>query len=252
LESTCSIDIKFFPFDTQRCDFKFTAWSYRKDDVVMDIGTDGIDLRDYIPNSQWDVVGTSKNDVDTDESAVIFTVIIKRKPLFYLLNVVCPVIMLSLLMVFTFVLPISSGERAGYCITVFLSLAVFLTIVASQMPKNSEQTSALAIYMLVMTILSTLIVIITLCEVRLSTRTLPEDRINGFYRFTYKLSMCLRCKSCCKGKNQVEILNKETSSPATWMEVVNGLDFLLFWLFILTTFALTAAAIPIAASGASP
>jgi len=211
----------------------------------MDIGTDGIDLRDYIPNSQWDVVGTSKNDVDTDESAVIFTVIIKRKPLFYLLNVLSPNIMLSLLSTFTFVLPISSGERSGYCITVFLSLAVFLTIVASQMPKNSEQTSALAVYLLFMTILSTLIVVITLCEVRLSKRALPEDRINGFYRFTYKLSMCLRRKTCFQTKYKVttvypetetpvkEIANEERSSPESWMEIVDGLDFLLFWLFML-------------------
>ena len=229
----------------------------------MNIGTKGILLESYSPHNQWDVIGTDTREVNTGESAVIFTVKIKRKPLFYLLNVICPVILLSLLSAFTFVLPISSGERAGYSITTFLSLAVFLTIVASELPKNSEKTSIISVYLFLMTVLSTLIVMITLCEVRLSTRTLPGDRVNAFYRFTYKFSMFLQCKSCGKAKNQIELispekeksnkefLNEETMSPKSWMDIVDGLDFLLFWLFILITSICTTVLIPLAASGGS-
>ena len=38
-QSSCSIDIKYFPFDVQTCQLKFVAWSYSKAEVSTQ--TDG-------------------------------------------------------------------------------------------------------------------------------------------------------------------------------------------------------------------
>ncbi|WAR21560.1 ACHA6-like protein [Mya arenaria] len=262
LESTCSVDITYFPFDIQSCDLKFTAWSYEKDDVDLNLGSNGISLKDYTPNNQWDVVSTSSNEINTGESAVNFTIKMKRKPNFYILNIVAPVILLSLLNAFTFVLPVASGERAGYSVTVFLSLAVFLTIVASEMPNNSENTSIFSVYLMTMTTFSTLIVMLTLVEVRLSIRTIPDQPINKFYQVLYKLSLLLQCNGCRTRDKVVPLQNKDENPkddtdvdenvydlPANWHDVLDSIDFLLFWFFVIVTVIVTTACMLAARNG---
>lgn len=272
LEATCSIDITFFPFDKQTCELKFIAWSYTKADVNLNIGNKGIILNDYDPNSQWDIMSTSTKDTNSYESSITFSLTLKRKPSFYIMNIIFPVILLSILNCFTFVLPVMSGERASYAITVFLSLAVFLTIVASQLPKNSDKTSWLAVYLMTMTTLSTLIVLICLIEVRLSTRTPEEEPLSRPYYFLYKISQVLRCKTrkqkrvCnlnpyedeklkCNGASITELENDTSGldkshqgidgkqitphEHITWLCVVNAIDFFAFWISILITFVFT-------------
>ena len=185
LESTCSVDITYFPFDTQTCILYFVAWSYSKYDVDLNIGSNGVQFESYEPNSQWYIKSTSASETNTNDASVIFEIQLSRKPSFYMLNIVCPVILLSVLNCFSFVLPVASGERAGYAITVFLSMAVFLTIVASELPKNSDNTSLLSIYLTCMTTLSTIIVMICLLEVRLLYR--DESSISKPYRYIYRL-----------------------------------------------------------------
>lgn len=275
LEATCSIDIVYFPFDTQTCELKFVAWSYTKADVNLNIGSKGILLNDYLPNSQWDIKSTSASETDTFESSVTFSVTMRRKPLFYVLNVILPVILLTILNCFTFMLPVVSGERASYGITVFLSLAVFLTIVASELPKNSDKTSWLAVYLIAMTTLSTLIVVICLIEIRLSSRTPEEEPLSKPYHFIYKFCQILRCKTCRRQRvndigskalnggvasTQISVVDQELGSfeqnkmrckkelrdrkiadeiEITWINVVNAIDFFAFWLSILATVIFT-------------
>lgn len=54
-KSTCHIDVRWFPFDVQRCDLKFGSWTYggwSLDLQMMDADTTG-----YIANGEWDLVG---------------------------------------------------------------------------------------------------------------------------------------------------------------------------------------------------
>ncbi|KAH3746523.1 hypothetical protein DPMN_180931 [Dreissena polymorpha] len=107
-------------------------------------------------------------NINTDFSEIVFEVKLKRKPGFYITNIIIPVILLSILNTFSFVLPITSGERASFSVTVFLSLAVFLTIVAATLPTNSYNVSLLSVFLILMTVSSTLIVDLCLVEARLA------------------------------------------------------------------------------------
>ena len=54
-KSTCYIDVRWFPFDVQRCDLKFGSWTYggwSLDLQMMDADTTG-----YTANGEWDLVG---------------------------------------------------------------------------------------------------------------------------------------------------------------------------------------------------
>ncbi|KAI8761343.1 neuronal acetylcholine receptor subunit beta-4, partial [Biomphalaria glabrata] len=68
---------------------------------------------------------------------------IKRRPLYYGLNYLLPVLITSLLTIFVFVLPAESGEKIGYCLTVLLGYMVILTLIAADLPTTAEYTSIL-------------------------------------------------------------------------------------------------------------
>ena len=254
-ESTCEVDITYFPFDIQFCNLKFIAWSYTKARVQLHRGRRGMMLAEYSSNAEWDIEYTTALETKSHkESSVTFTIIMKRKPIFYIINIIIPVILLSVLDIFTFALPVTTGERASYAITVFLSLAVFLTIVAQQLPTNSDVISLLSVYLTTMEVLSTLIVLICIVQLRLATRTLEEEPVNRFYRAIFNVSMLLQCKRQESKvspnkipdettKDQLEKVDEYHSDrkkiKLTWMKVVSAMDYLLFWTFLLFTIAIT-------------
>ena len=54
-----------------------------------------------------------------------------------------PIVLNSILMNAVFALPIESGEKMSYCLTVLLSYVVFLTWVTENLPPVSTDTSIL-------------------------------------------------------------------------------------------------------------
>jgi hypothetical protein len=54
-------------------------------------------------------------------------------------------ILLSVLNIFTFQIPADIGERMGYTVTVWLSFAVFLTIISSSLPQCFDTVPVLSI-----------------------------------------------------------------------------------------------------------
>ncbi|KAK3584820.1 hypothetical protein CHS0354_006236 [Potamilus streckersoni] len=265
--STCGIDITYFPFDIQTCTLKLTAWSYTKSEVYVSEGNKGIILDDYEENSEWSIIDTSVDTLQkSGDAAIIFSIKLKRKPLFFLLNVILPVILLSLLNVCIFVLPAESGEKASFSVTVFLSLAVFLTIVTATLPQNSEKVSLLGIYLVLMASFSTLIVILTLFTLRLNFRKVDVDQIPSWLFKLQRTVEIVRCRRYTKilpammsqgdvpkfdpgytvsTKDPNSVFTKSNSPTSnekpkiTWNHICNALDFVFFWIFLLATIITT-------------
>ncbi|XP_060600265.1 neuronal acetylcholine receptor subunit alpha-7-like [Ruditapes philippinarum] len=259
-QSTCSVDITYFPFDTQECKLKFVAWSYSTYEVYMDSGDKGIELEEYESNSEWDVIDTSYSvNWESAESSVVFSIKIKRKPLYVLLSVIMPIIMLAVLNIFVFVLPCDSGEKASYSITVFLAFAVFLSIISATFPENSEVVALFSVYLIIQTLQSTVITLIALALTRYASfdglGTPVPHQLKAFLNV-------ITCKTCCAKyirKNQVtdieinaEKVTKKSNGKLdnkhfilktneqnsdhqsrfnTWKEVVNKLDVIFFVFF---------------------
>ncbi|WAQ96352.1 ACHA3-like protein, partial [Mya arenaria] len=151
--STCSLDITDFPFDEQSCELQFKAWSYYMEDLNMT--SDGVNLGDYEASSSWDIVDTlGYTDANQAEPNVRFRITMKRKPLFIIVTVVFPILACALLNICVFILPVESGERAGYSVTIFLALAVFLTIISTTLPANSEKIAIFSVYLIITTVAS--------------------------------------------------------------------------------------------------
>lgn len=65
---------------------------------------------------------------------------LKRKPQFYLINLIVPSMLITVMAALGYYLPVESGEKVSLQITVMLSLAVFQLLVADKLPPSADAT----------------------------------------------------------------------------------------------------------------
>ncbi|XP_068612922.1 neuronal acetylcholine receptor subunit alpha-7-like [Brachionichthys hirsutus] len=149
--STCNVDVRWFPFDIQRCELKFGSWTF--DGWLLDIQMKEADVSGYMINGEWDLleVPGGRHEVFYDCCAepypdVTFVVTLRRRTLFYALNLLIPCVLLSSMTLLVFLLPAKSGEKISLGITVLLSLTVFMLMVAEIMPATSDSVPLIGQY----------------------------------------------------------------------------------------------------------
>lgn len=154
---------------------KFGSWTYNGDEVTLQLhnGNPWVDLSDYWKSGTWDIVevpaflnvmnGTKGEPSDTDIS---FHITIRRKTLFYTVNLILPTLLISFLCILVFYLPaeagesslrsctrlttrrVSLGEKVTLGISILLSLVVFLLLVSKILPPTSLVLPLIAKYLL--------------------------------------------------------------------------------------------------------
>jgi nicotinic acetylcholine receptor len=154
LKSTCQIDVTYFPYDEQECKLKFGSWTYNGYQVSIAERSDAIELSNYVPNGEWDLLDTSYqvNIVrypccPEPFPDITFYIRIRRRVLYYLYSVVFPCVMLSILTLLVFCLPPESGEKIALGITVLLAFSVFMLAIAESMPETSEHIPLISIFL---------------------------------------------------------------------------------------------------------
>jgi len=169
--SSCSIDVRYFPFDEQKCEMIFGSWTYNSDQVRhlwYDGGTTTSNpfavVNDYARSGSWDVTlapGIIKTDEKRKLTTTVFFLHLRRKTLFFILNLIIPCVVIAILCWFTFLLPSTSGEKVGYAITLLLGLMVFLLLLFTVLPATSESVPLMAQFLLFIYIVN--VVSIILC-----------------------------------------------------------------------------------------
>lgn len=250
-ETRCSIDITYFPYDKQTCNVTFIVWSYSADEVIITKSSGGIDFYEYEENSVWTIVSTDSDiKKDSYESEITFTITLQRKPRYYVMNMILPVVCLGLLSLLVFIVPADAGEKMSYSVTVFLAFAVFLTIISAELPVNSESTSILSFYLVLQLMIGALVLIISSIQLRLHYRKSSRG-MSKFFVAIVRIDQFLRCvkryRLCCKkdvttvenfDKNEEE-QSTELEAAIEWSDVTNAIDFLCFWFLLLVNVGLT-------------
>uniref|UniRef100_A0A665UZH1 Neuronal acetylcholine receptor subunit alpha-7-like n=1 Tax=Echeneis naucrates TaxID=173247 RepID=A0A665UZH1_ECHNA len=170
-KSTCEINMRWFPFDVQRCELKFGSWTYGG--WSLDLKLLDADTSDYIPNGEWDLVEVQgkKNErvyacCPEPYPDITFTLVMRRRTLFYGLNLLIPCVVMSTLALFVFLLPAESKEKISLGITVLLSLAVLMLVVADIMPATSGSVPLMAQFLATTILIVALSVIATVVVLR--------------------------------------------------------------------------------------
>jgi len=96
-------------------------------------------------NQEWyvDVVTVERHEriytcCDEPYPDVTFTIHMKRRSLFYVINLISPCLLIYAVSFLGFFLPVESGEKVNLEITILLALVVFLLIVGETLPPTPD------------------------------------------------------------------------------------------------------------------
>lgn len=101
---------------------KFGSWTFNGDQVSLALynNKNFVDLSDYWKSGTWDIIEVPaylniyKNVGQPTETDITFNIIIRRKTLFYTVNLILPTVLISFLCVLVFYLPAEAGEKVAY------------------------------------------------------------------------------------------------------------------------------------------
>ncbi|XP_034037682.1 neuronal acetylcholine receptor subunit alpha-3-like [Thalassophryne amazonica] len=185
-KSSCPMDITYFPFDYQNCSMKFGSWTYDKAKIDLVLIGSKVNLKDFWESGEWEIIDAPgyKHDIKYNCCEEIYTDItysfyIRRLPLFYTINLIIPCLLISFLTVLVFYLPSDCGEKVTLCISVLLSLTVFLLVITETIPSTSLVIPLIGEYLLFTMIFVTLSIVITVFVLNVHyrtpmTHTMPE------------------------------------------------------------------------------
>lgn len=200
------MNVEYFPYDEQSCFMKFGSWTYNGNQVDLkhldqiagsNLVPIGIDLSEFYLSVEWDVleVPATRNEeyypgYDEPFSDITFKLTMRRKTLFYTVNLIIPCVGITFLTVLVFYLPSDSGEKVSnddfnhatlflmisifiqvtLCISILVSLTVFFLLLAEIIPPTSLAIPLLGKYLLFTMILVSLSVWTTVCILNLHYR----------------------------------------------------------------------------------
>ena len=235
----CKIRIRYFPFDSQSCELEFQSWWYPSSKMNLTFTTDEVVLilDQFKESTEWNLETSrgERYELPPGWGHVKFIFNVRRRYMFHVFNLILPLVCISILNLTVFILPAESGEKITLCISVFLTLAVFLTIITSSFPESSDEVSLLSIYVTLQLVYSGITICATVFALQLYHRS-GQCRVPWVYRQLCRLNRQQRCvkESICHAtgeSNAVEddkqTVNKELTSLTSdvcWASVSRAFD----------------------------
>uniref|UniRef100_A0A8C4YXN3 Cholinergic receptor, nicotinic, alpha 3 n=1 Tax=Gadus morhua TaxID=8049 RepID=A0A8C4YXN3_GADMO len=186
-KSSCKIDVTYFPFDYQNCTMKFGSWTYDKAKIDLVLIGSTINLKDFWESGEWTIIDAPgyKHDIKYNcceeiYPDITYSLYIRRLPLFYTVNMIIPCLLISFLTVLVFYLPSDCGEKITLCISVLLSLTVFLLVITEIIPSTSLVIPLIGEYLLFTMIFVTLSIVITVFVLNVHCRTPKTHTMPGW------------------------------------------------------------------------
>ncbi|XP_053677862.1 acetylcholine receptor subunit alpha-like isoform X2 [Anopheles nili] len=186
-KSSCEIDVEYFPFDEQTCVMKFGSWTYDGFQVDLrhidemnetNVVEVGVDLSEFYTSVEWDIleVPAVRNEkfytcCDEPYLDITFNITMRRKTLFYTVNLIIPCMGISFLTILVFYLPSDSGEKVSLSISILLSLTVFFLLLAEIIPPTSLVVPLLGKFVLFTMILDTFSICVTVIVLNIHFRS---------------------------------------------------------------------------------
>uniref|UniRef100_A0A8C1AWS4 Acetylcholine receptor subunit delta n=2 Tax=Cyprinus carpio TaxID=7962 RepID=A0A8C1AWS4_CYPCA len=190
--SSCSINVNYFPFDWQNCSLKFSSLTYNAKEISLHLKEEKdedersykvewiiIDPEGFTENGEWEIVhkparkNTYKNiPMESNKHQdITFYLIIRRKPLFYIVNIIIPCVLISFLASLVYYLPADSGEKMTLSISVLLAQSVFLLLISQRLPETSMAVPLIVKYLMFIMVLVTVVVLNCVIVLNLHFRT---------------------------------------------------------------------------------
>ncbi|XP_076807507.1 acetylcholine receptor subunit beta-like [Clavelina lepadiformis] len=178
-KSTCTINVALFPFDWQNCSMVFRSATYDRSHMELGFAYGEevfVDRNAFQSNGEWDLIQKPISIYNSNDDPLYqdmtFYFIMKRRPQFYVMNLIVPAVLLTSLSCLVFYLPSISCEKMTLSISILIGETVFLFLVAQKMPETSFAVPLIGSYMLFCTTLVILSVVfsVIVCNVHFRSK----------------------------------------------------------------------------------
>lgn len=103
---------------------------------------------------------------------VVFYLLIQRKPLFYVINIIAPCVLISSVAILIYFLPAKAGgQKCTVATNVLLAQTVFLFLVAKKVPETSQAVPLISKYLTFLMVVTILIVVNSVVVLNVSLRS---------------------------------------------------------------------------------
>ncbi|XP_046363997.1 neuronal acetylcholine receptor subunit alpha-7-like [Haliotis rufescens] len=239
----CNVDVELYPFDSLRCFMNLVVWSHSVTEVDLKprqsrAGVSSSNIRGQWSLTSAPIMSLKKHSDNKTMSTVKITLTLERLPTNFVFNFILPVMILSLLGTFVFLIPADSGEKVSFAITIPLSYGVYMGFLTNMVPQSSEGVSTFIIFLGITLSLSALFVILSIFSVRISARSNSRPVPKAFQRITVWVEHVKNCgrqrrlhpnhisedteqSDECEAKEHIQVM--------TWNRVSSALDLFFFW-----------------------
>ncbi|XP_072024572.1 neuronal acetylcholine receptor subunit alpha-10-like isoform X2 [Amphiura filiformis] len=176
--NSCKQRVRYFPFDTQLCEFRFASFSFNKSEIELfsDQRDDDFAVIRLLENIYWESRQLSifKESVprigfeDQQFSTLTYRILFSRRYTFHLLYLIVPGVLLSLVSPMVFYLPPISKQKLTFAVTNMLAFVVFQQLVTGSIPYRSDYKPILGTYLECMITLACIAVAATAIEIHVA------------------------------------------------------------------------------------
>ena len=226
-QSQCKFDLTFFPFDSQTCEIRIEGWRYRASQQAFVKYGAGFELRGFQEPEQWAIVDMKFEIYNTSIYLTAFPAVscfltLERKSSYYVMNIIIPSFILSLVEILTFTLPESSEGRLELSFACLLAFAVYQNAMSNDLPRSSDNTPLLSIYITSVMGYIFLAIIFHGIVIQLARKGKEKQKNPKWLRFIYRKSTKYKTSS-----------NSEPLSQPLWQQFAASFDRVAVCIYIL-------------------
>ncbi|XP_056277200.1 acetylcholine receptor subunit gamma [Pseudoliparis swirei] len=232
--SACAITVDYFPFDWQNCTMVFRSQTYSANEIKLVLKEEhnhtlewvDIDPEAFTENGEWaikhrpakKVINTQFTKDELEYQEVVFFLIIQRKPLFYIINIIAPCVLFSSLGLLVYFLPAKAGgQKCTMSIATLLGQTVFLFLIAKKVPETSRAVPLIGKYLMFVMSVTTMVVMNCVIVLNVSLRTpnthIMTDKVRKIFLNILPRLLRMQMRPWTPNGDNTDTIHGETLAP---------------------------------------
>ena len=256
-EGLCELNVVSYPMDSHLCNIIIQPSATDASGLRTRILSNGSDHGNFTEHGEWEVLHSTTEVLTFKEPisgisriGISKAVKLSRRYMFAMLHTMFPIFLIGWLYLVIFIVPLKSGERITFAVTVLLTFVVIISDISDQLPHSSLRLSIMSISITFVSVLCTLATITSVILCRMANETIvpvPNYLVQPTRKF-----IALKRKKCGSqkfsqtserglstpddsnvnhniSKEENENIDEDENIEVDWETVANMFDVIMFY-----------------------